>query len=105
MIVIKGMTMPKNCYDCPFENLRGMCCAAARKTESVDRPEWCPLVEVVMPNIVHRLNDIEIVRCKDCRYNYANMIPNGKGCQQNVYIETADNWYCADGERKDEVEE
>lgn len=47
----------------------------------------------------------DIVRCKDCRYNYANMIPNGKGCQQNVYVETADNWYCADGEREDEVEE
>lgn len=48
---------------------------------------------------------VKVVRCKDCRYNYANMIPNGKGCQQNVYIETADNWYCADGEREEEVEE
>lgn len=48
---------------------------------------------------------VEVVRCKDCRYNYANMIPNGKGCQRNVYVETADNWYCADGEREDEVEE
>lgn len=47
---------------------------------------------------------VPVVRCKDCRYNYANMIPSGKGCQQNVYIETADNWYCADGERMDEVE-
>ncbi len=43
---------------------------------------------------------VKVVRCRDCRYNYANMIPGGKGCQQNVYIETADNWYCADGERE-----
>lgn len=46
-----------------------------------------------------------IVRCKDCRYNYANMIPNGKGCQLNVYIETSDNWYCADGELDEEENE
>lgn len=44
------------------------------------------------------------VRCKDCRYNYANMIPNGKGCQRNVYIEVDDNFFCADGERKDEAD-
>lgn len=48
---------------------------------------------------------VPVVRCKDCRYNYANMIPGGNGCQQNVYVETADDWYCADGERVDEVEE
>ena len=45
-----------------------------------------------------------IVRCKDCKYNYANMIPNGKGCQQNVYIEVDDNFFCADGERMNKVE-
>lgn len=45
----------------------------------------------------------ELVRCKDCKYNYANMIPGGKGCQQNVYIEVDDNFFCAEGER--EVEE
>lgn len=43
---------------------------------------------------------VEVVRCKDCKYNYANMIPDGKGCQQNVYIEVDDNFFCADGERE-----
>lgn len=42
---------------------------------------------------------VKVVRCKDCRYNYANMIPGGKGCQQNVYIEVDDNFFCANGER------
>ena len=42
----------------------------------------------------------EIVRCEDCKYNYANMIPDGKGCQRNVYIEVDDNFFCADGERE-----
>lgn len=45
---------------------------------------------------------VEVVRCKDCKYNYANMIPGGKGCQQNVYIEVDDNFFCADGEREGE---
>ena len=44
----------------------------------------------------------ELVRCKDCKYNYANMIPDGKGCQRNVYIEADDNFFCADGERENE---
>lgn len=52
------------------------------------------------------LNNVTpVVRCKDCKYNYANMIPGGKGCQQNVYIEVDDNFFCADGEQMDEVEE
>lgn len=46
-----------------------------------------------------------VIRCKDCKYNYANMIPSGKGCQRNVYIEVDDNFFCANGERDDEVEE
>ena len=48
---------------------------------------------------------VKVVRCKDCRHNYANMIPGGRGCQRNVYIEVDDNFFCADGARMDEVEE
>lgn len=47
----------------------------------------------------------DLVQCKDCKYNYANMIPGGKGCQRNVYIEVDDNFFCANGERDDKVEE
>lgn len=41
-----------------------------------------------------------IVRCKDCRYNYANLIPNGSGCSNNVELKAEAEWYCADGERE-----
>ena len=44
-------------------------------------------------------NLTEVVRCKDCRYNYANIIPNGSGCSNNVELKAEAEWYCADGER------
>lgn len=50
---------------------------------------------------IWHLEDSEpVVHCKDCKYNYANMVPGGKGCQQNVYIEVDDNFFCANGERE-----
>lgn len=45
-VLIKGMEMPEKCYDCPFDILN-KCFATSRedcKVESLDRPEWCPLV-------------------------------------------------------------
>ena len=45
-VIIKGMDMPKKCYDCVFEE-KGWCCAVngIRRVESIDRPDWCPLEE------------------------------------------------------------
>lgn len=45
-VLIKDMDMPENCIDCPFDILN-KCFATSRedcKVESLDRPEWCPLV-------------------------------------------------------------
>ena len=50
-------------------------------------------------DIVSAVADIELVRCRDCRYNYANLIPNGSGCSMNVELKAEAEWYCADGER------
>ena len=59
-VLIKGMEMPENCYDCKFE-CENLCCVIGRRTESLDRPDWCPLVEVPTPH--GRLVDAdEIVR-------------------------------------------
>ena len=46
-VLIKNMEMPEHCYDCVFEE-KGWCCAVdgIRRVESIDRPDWCPLVEV-----------------------------------------------------------
>lgn len=56
-ILIKGMEMPKNCYDCPlFESIYHLhgCHAVPKSFDDMDmwnfvgddRPLWCPLVSV-----------------------------------------------------------
>ena len=51
-VLIKGMKMPQHCYECDFEHYNR--CEISRKAsarvESIDRPEWCPLVEVPTPH-------------------------------------------------------
>lgn len=64
-VLVKGMEMPENCYDCPLEGSMGVCLATDRedcRVESLDRPEWCPLVPAVpledyqsMERTVHKL--------------------------------------------------
>ena len=91
------MQMPKNCIDCPACNEYLMCAIPCNgrgwgendvKDFSQSRPEWCPMKE--------------IVRCKDCKHWYpltktCNNV-DGACCQSYV----ADDWFCADGEMKDE---
>lgn len=89
-VLIKGMEMPKNCIDCPFDILN-KCFATSRedcRVESLDRPEWCPLVpgepqETVtslmttitkLVAVIHYLTEnkdrvIVKMRCKNCEYD------------------------------------
>lgn len=47
MIAIKGMEMPGNCLQCSFEvNNHCHVDVDIRRVESIDKPDWCPLVEV-----------------------------------------------------------
>lgn len=48
MIVIKNMDMPANCFECRFEHMGwcGACEGNLPKVQSLDRPHWCPLVEI-----------------------------------------------------------
>ena len=48
-----------------------------------------------------------VVRCRECKYSYA--YDDGAGricylceCEGHDGMSVSDNWYCADGERKDE---
>jgi len=46
-----------------------------------------------------------LVRCKDCEYNYHNMIPSGEaehGCTKCVELPITADFYCAWGERKED---
>lgn len=58
-VYVKGMEMPDDCRDCPFETYYNNCgitkCRATGKDLAVDwrcipwegRAEWCPLIEII----------------------------------------------------------
>lgn len=85
MIAIKGMEMPTSCKECMLNNVDSPWFALCRTTgnnviEYKDsRHPNCPLVE--------------IVTCKDCKYNYENSCDyDGWGVN--------DDYFCAKGERR-----
>ena len=48
---------------------------------------------------------VEVVRCKDCKHNYYNMIPSGEAeheCVKFVELPITADFYCAWGEREDD---
>ena len=59
-ILIKTITnLPEHCYECPCRNYEsGYCQADKEHKYSVDRPFWCPLVEIN--------NELEQVPYDDC---------------------------------------
>lgn len=49
-----------------------------------------------------------VVRCKDCKHNYHNMIPSGEvdhECAKCIELPITADFYCAWGEREEEVED
>jgi hypothetical protein len=51
----------------------------------------------------HSVDAVEVVRCKDCKHNYYNMIPSGEDheCAKWVELPITADFYCAWGERED----
>ena len=43
----------------------------------------------------------ELVRCKDCKYRYNGCCYSRASNRINFTAEVPDDWFCADGERKD----
>lgn len=94
-MVLLDMKMPNGCGDC---NLRDFgdghcdvyCCPEQFKINEEDktRPEYCPIKR-------------EIVMCKDCKYweQYSD-VPKIGNCPVLDRSER-DNWFCANGKRKD----
>jgi hypothetical protein len=82
MIAIKGIEkIPQTCSDCDL--CRGHICKITG-TDIIANPKGnCPL--------------IEIVTCKDCKYN-TNMICDIYGIELCC---CEDDYYCADGERRE----
>jgi hypothetical protein len=61
-ILIRGMEMPENCDKCRFQSESMLNCDAmpynfCGNTDDIERPDWCPLVEIKTPH--GRLIDAE----------------------------------------------
>ena len=74
-VLIRGMEMPQNCDKCRFQSALRLYCDAmpynfCGNTDDIERPNWCPLVEIPTPH--GNLKDesdiislIEVMFCKD----------------------------------------
>ena len=54
-IFIKGMEMPENCNKCRFQSALRLYCDAmpynfCGNTDDIERPDFCPLIEVPTPH-------------------------------------------------------
>lgn len=82
MILIKEEKMPECCADCPVFDCEYDSCNVIGKINAdimEERPEDCPLVEVVT--------------CKDCKYNCENV------CDiDDAQVE--DDYFCGGAERR-----
>ena len=63
-VLVKGMEMPQNCDKCRFQSALRLYCDAmpynfCGNTDDIERPDWCPLIEVPTPH--GRLIDIKSV--------------------------------------------
>lgn len=78
MTAIKDMPMPRNCYECWFEDANRCYLNILQRIESLDRPEWCPLVEITEPKCGHWEGDGQCSACKE--YPLARYMKNPNYC-------------------------
>ena len=89
MIAIKGMEMPKSCYECGFRRTR----------ISDDITHYCNLINTNLHRdwTKNRHPDcplVEIITCKDCKHK------RGHACLNFRHIINED-FFCGDGERRE----
>lgn len=85
------------------DKLEELCDIMAEKCDGIGKSvwhqfrttvEWSPIVDAV-----------PVVRCKECKHNYANMIPGGEGCAKCIELPITPDFYCKNGERREEEHE
>lgn len=91
MIAIKGMETPKRCAKCKF--------CINQKTNDYGSFGECLLQENKKVNCLVWSRDdncplVEVVTCKDCKHNRNGICPNYRH-----FVD--DNFFCADGERRE----
>ena len=59
-VLIKTMTnLPEHCYDCPCHNGEsGYCQADKENRYSVDRPFWCPLLQISVEEMKRKIEEL-----------------------------------------------
>ena len=92
-ILIKGIDMPKICWDCPCYNQEFFMCQVTEiedyDDDGTQRRDDCPL--------------IEIVRCGECKHHDEDGWGYGNCQRPSVdYLRTADEDFCSYGERRAE---
>ena len=81
-VIVKGMEMPKHCYDCPLQDGEDGRCKVLGITV-YEIPKECPLVEVV--------------RCRDC-------VSHNICRTTNMWaVPPCDVWFCSTEKRKEET--
>lgn len=81
-MLIVDMPMPKNCGECPFVTPYSRCVFIGNYAiDENRRAENCPIKG-------------ELVRCGECKHKDAP-------CPEYVMNGKNNDWFCADGERKD----
>ena len=100
-MLIVDMKMPKSCDECPISNGFKIPCPYGiddgagydmfQAYKVGKRPSWCPIKG-------------ELVRCGECKHRD----PEDKRCDcgghewvKGKILPVEDDWFCADGERKD----
>ena len=88
-ILIKDMEMPKSCADCRFYG--EYCHAKGDENKHSKLP--CPLVPA----------SPAVVRCEYCKHSLKDDLFRTRWCQKPGHVkEVKDEFFCADGERKDD---
>ena len=89
-VIVKGMEMPKYCYDCPLQDGETGRCNILGITVYDYIPKECPLVEVI--------------ECKDCKHvRTFDINPDRYHCEFTPGYTHCAGGFCEKGERKEDV--
>lgn len=86
-------------YGSGFETACSMICDAEEIDEADIVANYCKKHNINQIQVGDR-EFVEVVRCKDCKFNYSNQFPyDGLACQKFIDLPIREDFFCAYGER------
>ena len=73
--------------------------------EWTDEKGWIHRIEIPLKTFLREHDFEAVVRCKDCKHNYNNLIPSGEaehGCTKCIELPITADFYCSRGEREED---